>query len=366
MRIRQRHRWLMAWGTAVALLAAACGGGDGNSSAEPTSAETTTAAGDGAGGDAAEEDGGADTDFPTQNITFVVPYSPGGGFDTYARGVAEYMRSGGHLPSDVNIVVENVTPLPEGISRMYNADADGHTIGILPMPAAIAQEIQFPDVAQWETREFSVLGSVDENAYVIYVAGDGPYADFEELQAGSGLRSITVEKGSTSSLAAVTAIETLGLDAQMSFGAEGSQEAATSLLRGDVDFLVYGTTDLIGFVESGDIRPVLFLGTDEQRTESIEWLADLPGLADVGHPEAAGAVTELRAIVAPPGVPDAELEILRQALADTLADPDFQAWAEEAGRPLVPRDAESARQAMQTQIANMEELVPRLVEQGLL
>lgn len=355
MKVRHGHRWWLAVGATVGLLAAACGGGDAAGSGAADATEG-----------AAPSDEATDPEFPTQDIKWIVPYSSGGGFDTYARGLAEHMRAGGHLPGDVNLVIENITPLPEGISRMFNADADGHTIGILPMPAAIAQEIQFPDLAQWETREFSVLGSVDENAYVIYVAGDGPYESFEDLQDASDLRSITVEKGSTSSLAAVTAIETLGLDAQMSFGAEGSQEAATSLVRGDVDFLVYGTTDLSGFVDSGDIRPVLFLGTDDQRTESIEWLADLPGLADVGHPEAAGAVTELRAIVAPPNVPEGILEVLRQALADTMADPAFQRWAEEADRPLVPRDADSARQAMQDQIAHMKELVPRLMEQGLL
>jgi tripartite-type tricarboxylate transporter receptor subunit TctC len=362
MKVRHRNRWLLAVGASVGLLATACGtesGGDGAGAG--TEAATATTA-----DDATEATTDPETEFPTQNITWIVPYSPGGGFDTYARGLAEHMRSGGHLPNDVNIVIENITPLPEGISRMYNADADGHTIGILPMPAAIAQEIQFPDLAQWETREFSVVGSVDENAYVIYVEGDGPYEAFEDLQSAPDLRSITVEKGSTSSLAAVTAIETLGLDAKISFGAEGSQEAATSLLRGDVDFLVYGTTDLTGFVESGDIQPVLFLGTEDQRTESIEWLADLPGLADAGHPDAAGAVTELRAIVAPPDVPEAQLGILRQALADTMADPAFQSWAEESSRPLVPRDADSARGAMQDQIKHMEELVPRLVDQGLL
>lgn len=355
---RRRHQWLAALVGVAGLLAAACGGGD-SEQAAPGGAET-------AQDEPAEASGDGETDFPTKDIRWIVPYSSGGGFDTYARGLAEHMRSGGHLPNDVNVVVENITPLPEGIARMYNAEPDGYTVGILPMPAAIAQQIQFPDIAQWKTREFSVLGSVDENAYVIYVAADGPYESFEDLQGTENLRSITVERGSTSSLAAVTAIETLGLDAKMTFGAEGSNEAATSLLRGDVDFIVYGTTDMTGFIESGDMEPVLFLGTDDQRTESIEWLQDLPDLADVGHPEAAGAVTELRAIVAPPGVPEAELEILRQALADTMADPEFQAWAQEAERPLVPRDADSARQAMQEQIAHMEELVPRLVEQGLL
>lgn len=42
---------------------------------------------------------------------------------------------------------------------MFNAKPDGYTVGILPMPAAIAQEIQDPDLARWKTRDFTVLGS---------------------------------------------------------------------------------------------------------------------------------------------------------------------------------------------------------------
>lgn len=349
---------------ALALAISACGGSD---------AETENAAGAGSVTDespeqTAEDDaaGPAETNFPTQDIKWVVPYSPGGGFDTYSRGIADVMQTNGHLGGDVNVVVENVTPLPQGITEMFTADSDGHTVGILPMPAAIAQQIQFPDVARWTTDEFTVLGSVDENAYVIYVAGDGPYEELDDLSSASDLRSITVEKGSSSSLAAVTAIETIGLDATMTFGAEGSTEAATALIRGDVDFVVYGTTDLSGFVDSGDVKPVLFLGTEEQRTESIDWLQDLPGLADVGHPDAAGAVTELRLIVGPPDIPEAEVAVLRKALADTMADPDFESWAEGAERPIVPRDADSAREVMETQIKNMQTLVPQLMEQELL
>ena len=52
------------------------------------------------------------------------------------------------------------------------------------------------------------------------------------------------------------------------------------------------------------------------------------------------------------------------AVFDSVPEPTQ--WGEEAGRPIVPRDAESARNAMENQINKMEELVPQLVEEGLL
>lgn len=308
--------------------------------------------------------GGDAEEYPSQNFTWVVPYSPGGGFDTYSRGFAQVLAET-QFPEGVNIVVENITPIAEALSGVYTSE-DPYRLAILPMPAASAQEIQFADIAQWETEGFTVLGSMEENAYVIYVAADGPYQTFEDLAAGTDMRALTVERGSSSGLATAVAIRSLGLDAQLTFGAEGSQEVATALIRGDVDFIVYGTSDVIGFIDSGDVRPLLFLGLEEQRPAQYDWLNDVPSAADVGFPDVAGSVTEMRLIVAPAGLGEDEVAWLEEAVEATLFGPEFAAWAESADRPIVPRNAESARQAMANQIAIMEQLVPMLAEEGLI
>lgn len=329
----------------LAIPLVACGG----------ESETDTATADGDATTAAWE--------PEEDIDWIVPYSPGGGFDAYSRGLADVMQTS-HLPDGVNIAIQNVTPLPEGITRLFTADPDGHTVGILPMPAAIAQQIQFPEVAGWETEEFTVLGSVDENAYVVYVADDSPYETIEDLVDAEGLNTVTVERGSSSALAALSAIEELGLDAKVTYGAEGSQEVVTAALRGDADFFVYGTTDVVGFIESGDVRPLLFLGNESERPEAFTWLEDVPNAGDAGHPDLAGVVTELRVIVAPPGLPEPVAEYWRTTLADTMADSEFQSWAESSNRTVVARDGEEAKEAMQKQIDVMRTLVPELVEKS--
>jgi tripartite-type tricarboxylate transporter receptor subunit TctC len=268
------------------------------------------------------------------------------------------------LPDGIDVAVENITPINEGLTTVYDSESD-YTLAIMPMPAAAAQEIQFPDVAQWETDKFTVLGSIEENSYVVYVAGDGPYANIDDLLAGSGLKALTVERGSSSSLAAAVAIAALGLDAELTYGAEGSQEVATALVRGDVDFIVYGESDLVGFVESGDLKPVLYLGSGDPPAE-LTFLQDVPKAGDIGYPDAAGVVTEMRLIVAPPALSDDAKTYLEAKVDEVLFSDEFAAWAEEAGRPLVPRNAESARQAMENQIRAMQELIPSLVEQGIL
>ena len=296
---------------------------------------------------------------PTKDIDWIVPNSSGGGFDTYARGIAEVMQQS-HVPNGVNVVIRNQPPEPQGITAMYTAKPDGTTIGILPMPAAIAHQIENPDLAKWQTDKFTVLGSVDENAYVVYVASNSPYTTIEDLVAKKGLRALSVQEGSSSALAAQATIKSLGLDANITYGADGSAEVVTGLLRGDADFIVYGSTDLTGFVESGDVKPILFLGTDDQRPESLPWLADVPSAESKGFTEVAGAVTELRVIVGPAGMPDDVATYFRDAIYATMTSPEFESWAKTAKRPITPRDWKAATEIMNTQIEQMNELVPSL------
>lgn len=296
---------------------------------------------------------------PDHDITWIVPYSPGGGFDTYSRGIAQSMVDGGFLPEGVNVVVSNQTPLPAGITSMFNAKPDGYTLGLLPMPAASAQEIQDKSLAPWNTDEFTVLGSVDENAYVLYVSSDSKYKTIDDLIAGSNMKAITVEQGSSSALAGATSIKGLDLDATVIYGAEGSAEVVATALRGDADFFVYGSTDVVGFVESGDIRPLLYLGTDEGKPD-FPWLADTPTVTEIGHPELAGSVTELRAIVGPPGLSDEIIAYLSDAIYSTMSSDVFTTWATDAGRQIVPKNAADARVALEAQIEAMKVLIPKL------
>lgn len=340
LRRRRRLSGVVAAGLVTALTLVSCG--------SDSSGSDSSAGGESAGGW-----------MPDEDITWVVPYSAGGGFDVYARGIAEVMQQT-ELPDGVNVVIRNMPPLPQGITEMYNAQPDGYTVGILPMPAAIAQQIQNPDMARWQTDEFTVLGSVDENAYVVYVASDSPYQSIEDLQGQQGLRTLTVEEGSSSALAGLATIQSLGLDADITYGSEGSAEVVTGLLRGDADFIVYGSTDLTGFVESGDIRPVLFLGTEDQRPDSLTWLADVPSAESMGFQDLSGAVTELRLIVAPPNLPEDVATYLRDAMYATMTSTEFADWAAGADRPIIPRDWEAATEVMDSQIAQMEVLVPSL------
>jgi tripartite-type tricarboxylate transporter receptor subunit TctC len=332
----RRGRTLVAAIAAAGLLAA-CSSSSDTDTAEPSPAPAPAPA-------------PAEPDFElSRTVRFIVTYSPGGGFDTYSRGFAQVL--GETYANGQSVVVDNVTPIQEGVNTIFTADADGYLIGMLPFPAAIAQEILFPDVSPWVTDEFTILGSIEENDYAVYVRSDSPYQTIADLQAGTGLRALTVEKGSSSSLAALAAIGGLGLDASLIFGAEGSAEVGAALIRGDIDFAVYGATDFTGFVESGDLSPILFLGAEESKPD-VDYLRDVQTVRAAGFPELEGAVTEVRLITGPPGMSPEVEAFWKAKAAEIMFSAELQAWSETAGRPIVPRDAASAQAVVDAQIAN--------------
>lgn len=297
-------------------------------------------------------------------VEWVIPYKTGGGFDAYSRGMSAALSQSGAITEEVTPI--NIDPFVKGVSTLFSREADGQTIGILPMPAAAAQELAFPDLAKWKTGEFTILGSIEENGYVMYVSSKSKYKTVADLQAATDLKTITVEKGSSSAISNVVATEALGLKSEITFGVASSEEAVLALIRGDVDYIVYGTSDLVGFIESGDITPILFLGTPDQRPAQLEWLAAVPSAADAGYPELEGVVTEMRLVVGPPGMTPKMVAFWENAIATTLASPEMKKWSVDNERPLVPRSAAEAKALFQKQVDQMNVLIPSLIAKGLI
>lgn len=312
-----------------------------------------------------ESDGSEEADFALAGgVEWVIPYKTGGGFDAYSRGMSAVLTQSGAITEEVTPI--NIDPFVKGVSTLFSREADGQTIGILPMPAAAAQELAFPDLAKWKTGEFTILGSIEENGYVVYVSSKSKYKTVADLQAATDLKTITVEKGSSSAISNVVTTEALGLKSEITFGVASSEEAVLALIRGDVDYIVYGTSDLVGFIESGDITPILFLGTPDQRPAQLEWLAAVPSAADAGYPELEGVVTEMRLVVGPPGMTPKMVAFWENAVATTLASPEMQKWSVDNERPLVPRSAADAKALFQKQVDQMNVLIPSLIAKGLI
>jgi tripartite-type tricarboxylate transporter receptor subunit TctC len=85
--------------------------------------------------------GNTEGEFPQENISIVIPYGPGGGFDTTVRVFAPYFAA--QLGEDVNVLPQNMpgTGGRRGTASIFRSEPDGYTIGILNLPGLVLPSI---------------------------------------------------------------------------------------------------------------------------------------------------------------------------------------------------------------------------------
>lgn len=83
----------------------------------------------------------AESNWPSGDITIIVPYNPGGGYDLVARATAASIPK--HLPKNANVVVKNVPGAGGklGLREMIKSAPNGLTIGVFdPMEVEIMKK----------------------------------------------------------------------------------------------------------------------------------------------------------------------------------------------------------------------------------
>lgn len=306
-----RRRFLqLTGGTALATTLAGCSGGSGGDSGRSSSGS------------------GGGSSFPSKEITWIVPYSTGGGFDTYSRGLAEYMPK--HLSNDVNIVVQNISGAGgrQGATKIYRAEPDGYTMGIFNIPGMVASQIVME--TEYNLSKVSWVGRVARSVYMLAVPADSPYKTVEDLQNADEVKFAVTGPGSTSYLSAIIAANAMDIPAKFVTGYGGSQESVAAALRGDVDAVQYPTStpSIKNPIQEGDMRAIVYYAEDPP-----DW-TDAVSIHDAGYPDLAGQVNLQRCVGAPPGVSEGPLSTLRSAFEETVTSDEFAQWAEDQGRPL--------------------------------
>ena len=87
-------------------------------------------------------------------ITFIVPYTPGGGFDTYVRLVAPFFQK--YIPGST-VIVENKTGAGGviGTNEIFLAKPDGLTIGIVNVPGMVFNQVGGSEGVNYDLEKFS-------------------------------------------------------------------------------------------------------------------------------------------------------------------------------------------------------------------
>ncbi|MFV0254176.1 MAG: tripartite tricarboxylate transporter substrate binding protein [Beutenbergiaceae bacterium] len=281
---------------------------------------------------AGEASEAATPDYPTQDITMIVPYSPGGASDLSARTIAGVMEE----ELGVSIIVENRTGGggSVGLSYLAGRSADGYTIGYLPVEVAMLGHSGYVI----DPSEYDVLGQIVAVPATIAVPADSPYQTLGDLvdAAAAAPGEITV---ANSGFGGIWHTSMLALQdaAGVEFNPipfDGGAPAVTAAIGNQVDAVTAGVSEVAQASRDGQLR-ILAVFNDEP----VESLPDVPTASEEGYEVTVGG---WGAVGAPAGLPDGVADILADAVATAVVSEEYVGVIENAGNEPRYRDRDES------------------------
>ena len=270
--------------------------------------------------------GAALAEFPRDdNITFVIPYSPGGGFDTIVRQFAPALEKA----MGTTVVPENISGAggARGGQSVHRADPDGYTIGIYNIPGLTVNEVTGRDQG-FALDEVTWIANLAVARYALAVQADSEVNSVEELcSEGEPVKFSDTGATSTASVTTRIAMSIIGCDIVDVTGYAGSNDAMIAVISGEVDATIKPVSSLARYLEgddgSGDMKLILTLSKEEL-------VEGVPTASDIGHPELAN-FTLNRVIGGPPGIPEDVVAQLEEGLRAAGESEEVQTWSKGAG-----------------------------------
>jgi tripartite-type tricarboxylate transporter receptor subunit TctC len=304
--------------------------------------------------------------FKGKQITIYIGFTPGGGYDLYARLVAQFM--GRHIPGQPSIVAENMTGGGSRVAAnyIYNvAPKDGTALATVDQAIPVQQAIGDPTV-KFDTKAFSWIGNVDADNNVTatyYTAGLKTIEDAKKKETTLGATGFN-----TSSQYPTAMNKVIGTKFKIIFGYPGGADINLAMERGEVqgrgsnswaswkatrpEWVADHKLDVlvqIGLTKAPDLPNVPLL------TELAADPLDKAAFTILSSPPSIG-----RPIFGPPGVPAERVAALRKAFDDTMKDPDFIAAAQKAKLDLNPTTGENLQQVVANIVDAPKDVIDRV------
>jgi tripartite-type tricarboxylate transporter receptor subunit TctC len=277
-------------------------------------------------------------EFPQDNISIVIPYGPGGGFDTAVRVFAPYFAA--QLGEDVNVLPQNMpgTGGRRGTASIFRSQPDGYTIGILNLPGLVLPSI-LGEKVDYELKQMSWIGRIESQDYVLLVQESSDIRSIEDFQAQESITFVSIGYGTTVLAAIQIAAEQLGLmDKDLKFltGYSGTSDQLVALVRGDGNATISPISTAVQYVRAGNLRPLAVTGNSRNSN-----FPDTQTFAELGFPVLTNLNVQ-RSLAGPPNMDTVVLSKLREAFLRVMEDPEFLAAAGQAQMDVAPLNGDLA------------------------
>jgi len=273
--------------------------------------------------------------YKNQTVTFLISSGAGGGYDTLARTLAQYLPK--HIPGSPSVVVKNM-PGAGGLvaaNHLYTIAAkDGTIIGGVQSNVPFEPLFGAPG-ATFDPVKFNWLGTPSTETALLTVSDTAPVNTWQDAKTQEVIVGSS-GANSTPSFYGRLLNEVLGLKLKIIAGYESQSQAFLAMERGEIHgypSVYYSALKSTKptWIKEKKIKLLVQMGVGKEPN-----LPDVPYILDlITKPEdkqlaeaAFAALAVGRPYLMPPGVPEDRVAAMRKAFADTFKDPEFLAEAQ--------------------------------------
>jgi tripartite-type tricarboxylate transporter receptor subunit TctC len=279
-----------------------------------------------------------------RNVSMVIGYSVGGGYDAYARLLARYI--GKHIPGEPAIVPQQMTGA--GSLRSANfiysvAAKDGSVIGTFSRSMGIAPLL---GQAEFDSRKFTWLGSVTDDNTTCVTWNTSPIKAWDDfLNKPSKLGGLGAD--ADPDIWALLYKNVFGAKVQLVSGYPGTNDVTLAMERGEVDGLCGLSWSTIKTRHADWLKNHTVNIIVQAALKKEPEIATVPLASDlVTKPEQLQIMKLLltaqamaRPFAAPPDIPADRKAALIAAFDATMQDGDFLAEAQKLNFDVRPVNA---------------------------
>lgn len=282
-----------------------------------------------------------------RTVFIIVGYSPGGGYDLYARVLAQYL--GKHIPGNPTVVPQNMPGAGSIRAAAYvftAAPKDGTYIGTFARGMASSALL---GQANFDARKFTWLGSMTKDVTLCITWGPSPIKTWNDAMTKQFTAGGEGAAGDPDIFAKLYK-NVFGAKIKLATGFPGTTDITLAMQRREVDGLCGISWSTVKSRYGSWVKDKKINILIQAAPKKAPDLPDVPLASDIAKTTeqrqmldyAVASEVLARPFVAPPGIPPERAAILRAAFDATLKDPAFLA---EASKDLIDIDPVSAAEA---------------------
>jgi tripartite-type tricarboxylate transporter receptor subunit TctC len=272
-----------------------------------------------------------------RQISVVVGYGTGGGYDVYARLIARTL--GKYMPGNPGVIVQNMPGAASlrAVNYLYNtAPRDGTVVGTFARDMPLLSIMGSPN-ARFDPLRLTWLGSSSSyanDAYLLLTRTDAPVKSIEDARRPGKPALVlgSTGEGASGNDVATVLCDALSLNLKIVVGYPDSNAIFLAVDRKEVDGRFAGLSSVQSshreWLQPGSGMQVLLQFGRATRHPAFP---DIPTARELAKTDAARALIELveapyalsRPFAAPPGIPKDRVTALQAAFLRAHQDPQF-------------------------------------------